>query len=163
MVSSARRSVSLPPVAKITVACALHNGLSARELDVRAKTLGKREVGAADQQESKLWLTQLLVELCVAASRDIDLIGILRLRADSVVDGVSLGEGGKRQRHVLPDMLGCFRTPPLFAEATINVAESLTDKGVRAFLTQFRLQRFDEGNQDLCLYLGLLYDRDIHA
>ena len=115
-------SVLLPPVAKIAVAGALHDGLCARELYVGAKTLGEGKVHAADQQESKLRLTQLLVELRVPASRDVDLIGILRLRADAVVDGVTSGERGKRRRHVLSHVPGFFRPPPLFAEATINIA-----------------------------------------
>src|ERR1700730_8613720 len=97
-----------PPVAKIAVASALHDGLRARELYVGAKTLGEREVRAADQQESKLGLTQLLVELCVPASSDIDLVGILRLRANAIVDGVTFSERGKRQRHVLSHVLGFF-------------------------------------------------------
>ena len=117
-----RLSVFLSPVAKIAVARALHDGLCERELYVGAKTLGEREVRAADQQESKLRLTQLPVELCVPASSDIDLIGILRLRADTVFNGVTFGERGKRQRHVLPHVRGFFRLPPLFAEATINIA-----------------------------------------
>jgi hypothetical protein len=65
------------------VAGALLDGLSAREFCV-AKSIGEREVQAADQQESKLGLTQLLKELCVPAFGDIDLIGILRLCADTV-------------------------------------------------------------------------------
>ena len=85
-----RRSVFLPPVAKIVVAGALHDGLSPCELDVGAETLGEREVQAADQQESKLGPTQLLAELSVPASGDIDVIGILRLCADGVVDSVTL-------------------------------------------------------------------------
>src|ERR1700694_2321822 len=101
------------------MAGALHDGLRAREPYVGAKPLGEREVQAADQQESKLRLTQLLVELCVPASSDIDLVGILRLRADPVVDGVTFGERGKRQRHVLSHVPGFFRPPPLLAEATI--------------------------------------------
>jgi hypothetical protein len=117
-----RLSVFLPLVAKIAMAGALHDGLRARELYVRAKTLGEREVRAADQQESKLRFTQLLVELCVPASSDIDLIGILRLGADTVVEGATFGERGKRQRHALSHVLGFFRPPPLLAEATINIA-----------------------------------------
>ena len=72
-----RLSIFLPPVAKIAVAGALHDGLCAREPHAGAKSLGKREVRAADKQESKLRLVQLLVELCVLASGDIDLVGIL--------------------------------------------------------------------------------------
>jgi hypothetical protein len=98
------------------VARALHDGLCARELYVGAKTLGEGEVRAADQQESKLGLTQLLVELCVPASSDIDLIGILRLSADTVCNGITFGELGKRQRHVLSHVGGFIRPPPLFAE-----------------------------------------------
>src|ERR1700676_1812070 len=113
-----RLSVFLPPVAKIAVARALHDGLCERELYVGAKTLSEREVRAADQQESKLRLTQLLVELCVRASSAIDLIGILTLRADTVFNGVTFGERGKRQRHVPSQVGGFFRPPPLFAKAT---------------------------------------------
>src|SRR5262249_31644067 len=69
------RSRSL--VAKVAVAGALHDGLRARDLYVGIKSLGHGEVRAADQQESELRLTQLLVEFSVAASRDIDLEGIL--------------------------------------------------------------------------------------
>src|SRR5262249_60581399 len=54
------------------------------------KTFGKCEVLAADQQESKLRLAQLFVELCVPTSSDIDLIDILRLRADAVIEGLNL-------------------------------------------------------------------------
>jgi len=141
----------------------LHDGLCACELYVRAKPLGEREVQAADKQESKLRLTQLLKELCVQASGDIDLIGILRLRANTVVDGFTFGERGKRQRHILAHVPGFSRPPPLFAEATINIAESLEDKCVRAFLAQFRLKGLDERNQDLSLYLGLFDDGYAHA
>src|SRR6516164_6518733 len=64
-------------VPKVTVASTLHDGVSARELYVGTKSLGHGEVRAADQQESELRLTQLLVELSVPASRNIDLEGIL--------------------------------------------------------------------------------------
>src|ERR1700730_2673781 len=152
-----------PPVAKIAVASALHDGLRARELYVGAKTLGEREVRAADQQESKLRLNQFLGALCVPASSDIDFIGILRLRADTVFNGVTFGERGKRQRHGLSHVRGFFRPPPLFAEATIHIAQSLAHECARAFLAQFCLKGFDERNQDLSLYLGLFDDGDVHA
>jgi hypothetical protein len=48
----------------------------------------------------------------------------------------------------------------MFAEATIEVAQSLADECVRTFLAQFRLKGLDERNQDLGLYLDLVYDRD---
>ena len=56
-------------------------------LRIRAKTLGERKVQATDQQESKVRLTQFLVELRVAAPSDIDLIGVLRLRATPLLFG----------------------------------------------------------------------------
>ena len=56
-----------------------------------------------------------------------------------------------------------LRPPPLLAEAAIDIAERLADKRVRALLAQFRLQGLDERNQHLSLYLGLLYDGDVHA
>ena len=72
-----RLSIFLSPVAKIAVARALHDGLCARQPDVGAKTFGKREVLAAGQQESKLWLAQFFVELCIPTFSDIDLVDIL--------------------------------------------------------------------------------------
>ena len=84
-----RPSVLLPPVAKITVAGALHDGLREPELYVWAETLSEREVSATDQQESQFRLAQLLVEFCVPASSDVDLISILRLCADAVVEGIA--------------------------------------------------------------------------
>src|SRR5262249_39232055 len=62
----------LAPVAKIAVGGALHDGLRARELYVWAKALGEREIHAADEQKPQLGIAHLLVELSVAASRNIN-------------------------------------------------------------------------------------------
>ena len=71
--SACTQSVSLNRfVPKVAVAGALHDGLCERELYVRTKSLGRKEVRTADQQESELRLTQFLVELSVPASRNID-------------------------------------------------------------------------------------------
>jgi hypothetical protein len=78
-----------PPVAEVAVGCALHDGLRTREPDVGAESLGDREVGGADQQEAKLGRAEFLVELGVAASRDIEREGILRLLADAIVQAPS--------------------------------------------------------------------------
>ncbi len=51
-------SLSRAPVAKVAMARALHDGLRAGELDVRAKSLGHVIVGAADQQESEFGLAR---------------------------------------------------------------------------------------------------------
>src|SRR5262245_12203919 len=88
----ARPASVLPSsVAKVAVACPLHDGPSAGELDLAAEPLREREVQAADQQETKLRLTQLLVELCIPASRDIDLVGISRLLPYAAVESAILG------------------------------------------------------------------------
>src|SRR5579864_9304418 len=100
------------------MARALHDGLSAREFYVGIEALREREVQAADQQESKLRFTQLLVELRVAAPGDIDLITVLRLRPDVVVDGFASGEGGERRSQVFADVPGSFCSPPPLAKAT---------------------------------------------
>jgi len=55
---------------------ALHDGLRARELYIGTKSLGQGEVRTADQQESELRFAELLVELGVAASRDIEFEGV---------------------------------------------------------------------------------------
>ena len=73
-----------PPVAEVAVGCALHDGLRAREPDVGAEPLGDREVGGADQQEAEFGRAEFLVKLGVAASRDIEREGILRLLADAI-------------------------------------------------------------------------------
>ena len=72
--SACTQSVSLNRfVPKVAVAGALHDGLCERELYVRTKSLGRKEVRTADQQESELRLTQFLVELSVPASRNISI------------------------------------------------------------------------------------------
>src|SRR5215472_15112632 len=83
------------------MARALHDGLCTRQLYVGTKTFGECEVLAADQQESKLRLAQLFVELCVPTSSDIDLVDIVRFRADAVIEGVTFGPRSERQCHVL--------------------------------------------------------------
>src|SRR5215813_12090277 len=113
-----RLSIFLSPVAKIAVARALHDGLCTRQLYVGTKTFGKCEVLAADQQESKLRLAQLFVELCVPTSSDIDLIDILRLRADAVIEGLTSGERSERRCHVLSHVRRLLRLPPLLTQAT---------------------------------------------
>ena len=40
----------------------------------------------------------------------------------NLFDGVTFGERGKRRAHVLSHVLGFLRLPPLFAEATIDIA-----------------------------------------
>jgi hypothetical protein len=52
-----------PPVSEIAMGRALHDGLRARELDLAAKSSGRIEVRAADQQEAELRLTQFAIEL----------------------------------------------------------------------------------------------------
>jgi hypothetical protein len=69
--------LSQPLVPKVAVAGTLHDGLRARELYVGSKSLSRSEVRTADQQESELQLTQLLVELSVPTSRNVDLESIL--------------------------------------------------------------------------------------
>jgi hypothetical protein len=78
---------------------------------------------------------------------DIDLIGTLRLCADTVVDGVTFGERGKRQRHILAHVHRFSSAPPLFAEATMNIAECIANECVRVFLAQFRLKTLTRGTK----------------
>lgn len=59
------------------MAGALHDGLRARELYVGTESLGCGEVRIADQQESKLRLTEFLLELGIPASGNFDFEGIL--------------------------------------------------------------------------------------
>src|SRR6516165_3444108 len=54
-------------VPKVTVAGTLHDRLRAREPYVSTKSLSRREVRAADQEESEFRLAQFLVELSVLA------------------------------------------------------------------------------------------------
>ena len=69
--------ISLSPVARIAVACTLHDCLRARERDVRIKPCGHQKVCAADQEKPELRFAQLPVELGVPASRDINREDIL--------------------------------------------------------------------------------------
>jgi hypothetical protein len=79
--SACTQSVSLNRLyRKSQWAGALHDGLRARELYVGTKSLGRSEVRTADQQESELRLTQLLVELSVPTSRKMPVIWRLARR-----------------------------------------------------------------------------------
>lgn len=71
------QSASRSPVPEVAMTGALHDGLRARELYVETKSLGRIEIRTADQQEAEFRLTQLLVELGIPASRNLDLEGIL--------------------------------------------------------------------------------------
>src|SRR5258708_22669225 len=97
------------------MAGALHDGLRARQLYVRTKSLGHREVRTADQQESELRLTQLLVELGVPASRNIELEGVLRLLDHSVIKRVFVGVGCERRRHGVAEVVLILGLPEFFA------------------------------------------------
>src|SRR4029078_8626968 len=90
-----RRSRATSPalrVAEVAVGRALHDRLGAGEPEVRAVAFGHREVRAADEEATELRLAQLLVELRVAASRDVDLESIGRLLHDLVIEGAARGE-----------------------------------------------------------------------
>ena len=84
------------------------------------------------------------------------------MRAHSGVDRIALGERGKRRRHV-PPTFPDFSPATTLAEAAIDIAQRLAHERVGVFLAQLRLQRFDERNQHLGLYLGLLYEGNVHA
>ena len=70
--------------------------------------LARHRVGAADEHEPKLWHTQLLVELRVPTSRDIDLEGVLRLLAYTVVKGIPSGVRGERRGRVCAHVVSLF-------------------------------------------------------
>src|SRR6185437_13825203 len=76
----------LAPVAEVAVGRALHDRLRARELGIATKSVGGREVGRADQEESELRLTQLLVEFGVAATRHFDAVAVFRLLNHLVIE-----------------------------------------------------------------------------
>src|SRR5271169_4390165 len=100
----------------------LHDGLRARELDVGTKSLGHGVVRMADQQETKLGLTELPEELGVAASCHVDRKGILRLLDHAIIKRIVTGVGFERGRHDRPEVVLTLRPPELFAKAAIGVA-----------------------------------------
>src|SRR5262245_28409416 len=79
----------LERVPEVAVARALHDRLRALQLHARAVAFDHRKVRAARQQESQLGNAELLVELRVTASGDIDLVRIRRLLDHVVVERVS--------------------------------------------------------------------------
>src|SRR5262245_40127271 len=88
------------------------------------------------------------------------MLGLLdHLIIKSILAGVRC-EGG---RHDLPEVLLILRPPELFAVATIDVTQGLSDKGVCALFAQLSLQGLHERNQDLSLDLDLLNDGNAHA
>jgi hypothetical protein len=70
------------------VTCALHDRLRARELYVATEAFRHRKVRTADQEKPKLGCAQLLLELRVAASRDVHLKGVRRLLEHLVIESV---------------------------------------------------------------------------
>src|SRR4029078_4994179 len=132
-----RRSRATSPdlrVAEVAVGRALHDRLGAVEPEVRAVAFGHREVRAADEEEPELRLAQLLVELRVAASRDVDLESIGRLLHDLIIEGAARGELVERRCHVVPQVGALLRLPPLLAELPPRFAERVADDRVRALL-----------------------------
>ena len=79
------------------------------------------------------------------------------------VERVVASESRERRRHGLPEIVLVLRPPELFAIASIKIAQRLSHNGVRALLSQFRLQRFHKRNEDLRLDLGLLKDGNAHG
>ena len=83
---------------------ALHDGLRAREPDVVAEAVRDREVGGADQEEAELRLAQRLVELGIAASRDVEREGVRRLLDDVIFERVVAGIGLERRGDELAEI-----------------------------------------------------------
>lgn len=100
--------------------CTLHDGLRARELDVGTKYFGQVEIGTADQQEAELRLTQLLVELGVAARRDVEGKCVLRLLDHPLIESIVAGIRDQLTAHSLPEVLLILRAPELFTIAMID-------------------------------------------
>src|SRR5262249_22037458 len=146
----------LSPITKVAMAGALHDGLRARERDGVAESLGERKIRAAYEEKTELRLAQRLVELRIAAARDIDREGILGLLADVVSERIAGGIGSERRRHRLSQVLVRPALPKCFAEAAIGIAERLSHQRIGARLAQFGLQCLHKRDQDLCLDLRLL-------
>ena len=79
------------------MATALHDGLRARQFYVGTKTLRHPKIRAADQEKAELRLAQLLIELRVAAGGNVDVEGVMRLLAHTVVDGARPARTGRKQ------------------------------------------------------------------
>jgi Lhr-like helicase len=94
----------------------------------------------ANQQESELRLTQLLVELSVPTSRNIDLESILRPLDHSIVKSVLTRVCCERRCHDLSEVLLILPPPELFAVPPIDVTQGPSNKTVCSLLAQFRLQ-----------------------
>src|SRR5262245_34967424 len=67
------------------------------------------------------------------------------------------------QRRDLTKVFLIFRSPELFAVATIHIAQGPSNEGVCSLLAQFRLERLHQRNQDLSLDFGLLNEGNAHA
>src|SRR6185369_17376943 len=78
--------------AKIAVVGPLHDCLGAGDLYVTAKSLNICEVGTACEQEPELRCADLLVELGVATSCNVELNSIGSWAADFVVERIASGE-----------------------------------------------------------------------
>src|SRR3954447_24627225 len=144
------------------MAGALHDGLRALEADVATKTVSDAEVRGAHHQEPELLLAQFLVELGVAAARDVDRKRILRLLDHIIFQCIVFGVSRERSRDGLAKALVLTALPKLFAIAAIEVAQCVANQRVGAGFAKLGLQDLDQRHQDLRLYFGLLDDGNAH-
>src|SRR5262249_9935622 len=110
-----------------------------------------------------LGYAQLLVELRVPASSDVDLEGVFRLLEYSVFEGISGGIRGERRRHIFPNATRSLCMPPLLAQSSIHITERLPYDGVRPIFTKLRVQGLYKWDQNLSLDLYLFDYGYVHT
>jgi len=109
--------------------------------------------------ESQLGCTDLLVELRIATTRDVDVAAVWRFAEHLVIQGVSSREPVERRRDGGAEVASSLSAPPLLTELSIQVRERFSHDRMRALLAELRSQRLDEGHQNLSLDSDLFKHR----
>lgn len=127
--------------------CALHPGLGAGELPVRADPRLGGEVDAAAHDGANLGLADLAEVVGEGAAGDVVAVGMGRVLDDVMLDGKIRCLGIFSRMAVLLEA-------ELFPPGDIVVGNGLTDNAVCLFLAQFLFQPLDDRNDDFRLVFG---------
>jgi len=142
------------------VGCALHDGLGARERDVRVETLDEGEVPVAREQRADLGDAEAPVHLRIAAARDVErqALGrrLERVHLIRVALLPVLERGGEATEIVAAHLAG-----ELAALLARHLDDDVASDGENALLAEFGAEALEHRHQDPCLDLAAPEDADL--
>src|SRR6185369_12920364 len=139
--------------AEVAVGCALHDGLGARERDLRVEALDEGEVAVARQQRADLGDAEAAVHLRIAAARDVErqALGrrLERVHLIRVTLLPVLERGGEAAEIVAAHLAG-----QLAALLARHVDDDVACDGEDALLAELGAETLEHGHQDARLDLA---------